>query len=112
MKKGQASDGSRQGEGDQQQGAHELHGIAALHDQAALDPVGGRAGDRQQQQRRGEFGEADQAEIERAAGEVVDLPEQRRRLHLEAEIAEQRAEPIGGEIAMAEGDEGAARRRR
>src|SRR5262249_39262282 len=47
--------------------------VGAAADPPAVEPVGDRAGDEHEQQRRRELGEAEQPEVELAAGEVEDL---------------------------------------
>ena len=53
--------------------------LGERHDQAAAEAVGDGAGHQHQQQRRQELDDADEAEIERIAGQVVDLPADRDR---------------------------------
>ncbi len=58
----------------------------AGHDQPAIEGIGRKAGDQHEKQRRQELRQSDQAEIERIAGDVIDLPAHRHRhdLHREA----------------------------
>ena len=58
---------------------------ADRHDGAPAVAVGDGAGDEHEQQRRQELREADEAEIERVARQVVDLPADRHRLDLHGE---------------------------
>ena len=57
----------------------------SLHDALALEAVRGVAGDEQQQRRRQKLHQPDHAELERAAGHVVDLPADRDRADLAGE---------------------------
>ena len=65
--------------------ADRFHHEADRHDRAAAEAVGGDAGHEHQHQRRQELREADEAEVERVARDVVDLPADRHRLYLRGE---------------------------
>ena len=74
--------------------AHERFGkLADAHDGAAVETVGDRAGDEDEEQRRRELDEADEAEVERVAGEVIDLPADRDADHLRGERGEETRRP-------------------
>ena len=72
------------------------------HDQPAAEAVGGGARHQHQQQRRQELDDADEAEIERIAGEVVDLPADGDRDDLRRKGREEPRRQIAQEGAMAE----------
>ena len=74
---------------------------ADRHDGAAAKAVGDRAGDEHEQQRRKELREADEAEVERIAGQVVDLPADRDRLDLHGEARGEPRQPVFHEGARA-----------
>ena len=61
------------------------------HDQAAAEAVGDDAGDQHQQQRRQELDDADNAEVEGIARQIVDLPADRDRDDLGAKVVRKRA---------------------
>ena len=73
------------------------------HDQPAAEAVGGGTRHQHQQQRRQELDDADEAEIERIAGEVVDLPADGDRDDLGRKGREKPRRPEAHESAMAEG---------
>ena len=62
-----------------------FHDLANLHHALALEPVRRVAGDEKQQRRRQELHQPDHAEMEGAAGELVDLPADRDRRDLAGE---------------------------
>jgi hypothetical protein len=75
------------------------------HDEAAAEAVGDRARHQNQQKRRQELDDADDAEIERVAGQVVDLPADGDRDDLRGEGGEEARRPVGAERPVAEGGE-------
>ena len=74
-----------QGQGGQRHDGQELPQQPAGHDASPFELVGQMTGRQRQQQRRDELHQSDQAEIEGAAGDGVDLPAHRHGHHLEAE---------------------------
>ena len=95
----QAADGQQQ----DRQRAERLEEDGQRHDQPAPEAVGGGARHQHQQQRRQELDDADEAEIERIAGEVVDLPADRDRDDLGRKGRQEPRRPEAQESAMAEG---------
>ena len=87
---GQTACDARRGEGEQRDRAERFDGEADRHDRAPPEAVGDRAGDEHEQQRRQELRQADKAEIERVARQVVDLPADRDGLDLHGEAAASR----------------------
>ena len=73
------------------------------HDQPAPETVGDGARHQHEQQRRQELDDADKAEIERIAGQVVDLPADGDRDDLRRKGREKPRRPVAQEGAVAEG---------
>ncbi len=90
-----------QDEDEQGSRAQRFRAQADRDDDAAVVAVGGGAGDQHQKQRRRELDEADDAEIERIAGEVVDLPADGDADDLGGEGGGEPRHPQQGEAAMA-----------
>ena len=92
----------------QKQRRRRFRDLAKLHHALALEPVGGVAGDENQQRRRQELHQPDHAELEGAAGEVVDLPADRDRRDLAGEARqasrqqEEQERPVPEQIAGAD----------
>ena len=63
-------------------GGQRLHHLAGADHEAAVVAVGDLADDDAEHHHREELHEADQAEVEGAAGQLIDLPADRHRLHL------------------------------
>ena len=82
---------------------HGLERKAQRHDGAPVVTVGNRAGNEDKQQRRQELHQPDDAEIERVAGHVIDLPADRDRHDLSGEAHHEASLPIEQETAVAEG---------
>ena len=73
--------------------------LAELHHALALEAVGGLPGDKHQQRGRQKLHQPDHAEVEGAAGEIVDLPADRDRADLAREARQaprQQEEDKGG----------------
>src|SRR6185437_92358 len=77
-----AAEMSAQQGGDQNHGGQRVSTLRAAHDQAPVVAVGGVADQQRQHDRRHELNEPDQAEIERAVGQLVDLPADGHSQHL------------------------------
>jgi hypothetical protein len=93
----------------QQQGAHQqLHQHAQHDDLAPVVAVGDVAGPQDQHQEGGELGQADQPEVEQAAGNLVDLPANGDALHLDGQGTEETCGKVEGEVAVAQDAEAGA----
>ena len=57
---------------------------------APIEPIDDMAGQKHEKRRRQELGQADEAEIERAARDVVELPPDCHHLHLRRDLRKQR----------------------
>ena len=79
-----------------------LDDLAGADHDAAVVTVGDMADQQAQHHHRKELHEADEAEIEGAAGQFVDLPADRHRLHLIGAVGRGARAPIGHERAMLE----------
>ena len=92
----------------QKQRRRRFRDLAKLHHALALEPVGGVAGDENQQRRGQELHQPDHAELEGAAGDVVDLPADRNRRDLAGEARqaarqqEEQERPVPEQIAGAD----------
>jgi hypothetical protein len=75
---------------------------ADADDDATVVAVGGVPDDQRQQDHRRELHEADEAEVQRAAGQGVDLPADRHRLHVERDRGEDARAPVQRERRMTE----------
>src|ERR1019366_2924625 len=95
-------DAGQQGRDDHDRGER-IDAVRGAHDQAAVVTVGGVAYQQRQHDRRHELDQPDQAEIERAVGELVDLPADGHGQHLvahgggEPRQPEQHEGPVPGE---------------
>ncbi|MEY9132265.1 hypothetical protein ACVIWV_001858 [Bradyrhizobium diazoefficiens] len=87
-----------------------LHELAELDHALALEAVGGVAGDEHEQRGGQELHEADHAEVEGRAGEVVDLPADRDRRDLAGKARQAAREQEEQEGAVGEEHAGADRR--
>jgi hypothetical protein len=76
--------------------------LANQHDGAAAVAVGGSSGEQDQHQGREKLDQADKAEIEGIAGQVVDLPADRDADDLQTECRQEAGREIERESAMAE----------
>ena len=91
----------------QKQRGRRFRELAKLHHALALEPVGGVAGHENQQRRGQELHQPDHAELEGAAGDVVDLPADRNRCDLAGEARkaarqqEKQERPVPEQIAGA-----------
>ena len=94
---------SAHGQQQDRQRAERLEERRQRHDQPASETVGGCTRHQHQQQRRQELDDADEAEIERIAGEVVDLPADGDRDDLGRKGRQKPRRPEAQEGAMAEG---------
>ncbi len=83
--------------------------VADLDDPSAVEPVGGMAGQQHQQRHRQKFRQADQAEIQRIAGDLVYLPADHHGHHLHGHQLAELGEPVEREFAVAERGKAAAR---
>ena len=83
--------------------------LADAHDHAPVVAVGDMARDQHEQRRRNELGQPDQAEIERIVGDVVHLPADRHRLHLQGDGAGDPRHPIEARTADGAGGTRVAR---
>ena len=72
----------------EQERGERLAGLADGGDDAAVDEVEHLAGDDRHRNQRKELDQADEPEIERVAGEIVDLPADRHALHHEGAVGE------------------------
>jgi hypothetical protein len=91
-----------QGAEREQGGTNRLDHLAGARNGAAVEMIGGLA-DRQRQHDDGkELHQADQAEVERIVGEVVELPADRDRLHLVGAAGRGAGAPEQHERAMAQ----------
>ena len=70
---------------EQQHRDHRVDGERAHVDQLSRQPVGQRPGGQREEEQRQELGQADEAEVERVPGDVVDLPADGDEDHLAAE---------------------------
>ena len=86
---GQATARPGEREREQCERAEELERDAEREDQRAVVPVRDVARGQHQQHERQELRQADEAEVERIAGDRVDLPADRDRLHLHGDRGEQ-----------------------
>jgi hypothetical protein len=91
-----------QGQQKDRQRAGGLQQRGQPHDQPAAEAVGGGARHQDQEQRRGELDHPDQPEIERVAGEVVDLPADGNGDDLGREGGEEPCRPVAQERAVSE----------
>ena len=83
-------------------GGDRLAELAGQQDGAVVVAVGDVADQQRQHQHRHELREPEQAEIERAAGQRIELPADRHHQHLERQDRDDPADPVEGEGAMAE----------
>ncbi len=88
-----ARDRAGQHRGQQGRGRDRLDDLAADQQQAAVVAVGDLPDDEEQQHRRDELDQPDQAEIERIAGQRIKLPADRHDQHLVARRDEQARAP-------------------
>ena len=79
-----------------------LDNHANLEDDAPVESVGDVAGDQHQQERRNELREADKTEVERAAGQRIDLPTHADGEHLIRDHRGDPRKPIQNERALRE----------
>jgi hypothetical protein len=86
----------------QQQAAQQLGAMHSRIDVAAVVGVGHVAGPQDQHQEGRELRQADQAEVEQAVGDLVDLPADGHALHLHGEGAEEAGGQVEGEITVAQ----------
>ncbi len=86
----------------ERQGAEALDALADRDDEAAVEAVGRSAGDKDEEQRRCELDEADEPEVERIAGQVIDLPADRDADDLGGIGGGEPRDPEAREAAMAE----------
>ena len=93
----------------QEERGQRLRQLAELNHALALKAVGGMAGDEHQQCRRQELHQPDHAEIERAAGECIELPADRDRRHLAGKAGkaareqEKQERPVPEQVGSADG---------
>src|SRR6266849_4545582 len=78
-------------------------GIAPHQQLAAVVEIGGVAGEEKQHEAGQKLGQANVSEIERALGDLVDLPSHGNGLHLERYDDEEARERIRDEVGMSEG---------
>ena len=93
----------RIGQQQDRQRAERLEERRQRHDQPAAEAVGRGTCHQHQHQRRQELDDADESEIERIAGQVVDLPADGDRDDLRRKGREKPRRPVAQEGAMAEG---------
>ena len=62
------------------------------------------SGEKKEDEAGSELGQADVSEIERALGDLVDLPADGYGLHLQRDDDEETRERVGDEVGMGEGD--------
>ena len=86
-------DVSARGEERQRERRRREHHLCPEHDRPAARPVGDGAAQEAEREHRQVAAEADRAEQRGAAGEVVDQPAERDRLHPEADVRDERAAP-------------------
>jgi len=100
-----ASDADRagRGEGEEGEGGDAFGDLADRDDHPPVEAVGKRAGDEDEEERRRELDQADEAEIERVAGHVVDLPADRDADDQRGEGREHARQPEQTIAAMREG---------
>ena len=96
-------------EAHQEQAAQQLRGHAQQDDVAAVVAVGPGAGPQAQPPEGRELRQADQAQVEQAAGDLVDLPADGDALHLHREGAEEAAGKVEGEVTVAQDGQAAGR---
>ncbi len=89
-------------EGEQRERAKKLERDAQREDPSAVVPVGDVACRQHQQHERQELRETDQAEVERIAGDRVDLPADGDRLHLHRDRCEQARRQEAREVRILE----------
>src|SRR6266446_6742797 len=88
----------------EQQGRAQAEAGVATHQQlAAVVEIGGVSGEEKQHEAGQKLGEADVSEIDRAFGDLVDLPSHGDGLHLERHDNEESRERVGDEVGMGEG---------
>ena len=85
---------------DQDRGGAAFGDLAHHQDEAMVVAVGDVADEQRQHQHRTELREAEQAEIEGAAGQLVELPADRHHQHVERQDRRDPAEPVEREGAM------------
>ena len=90
----------------QRAGAGRFDDLAEGDDDPPVEAVGDRAGDQDQEQRRRELDQPDQAEIEGVAGQIVDLPADRDADDLGGEGRAEARRPEERKAAMAKGAPG------
>ena len=86
---------------EKREAAGALGELAERHDQPPVEAIGDRAGDENEEQRRQELDQADEAEVEGIAREVVDLPADGDADHQRGEAREQPRRPEEHEAPMA-----------
>src|SRR5262245_1841920 len=95
---------SAQGEDDQSGANQRLEREAQAHDGTPCVAGCRGTGDENVKQRGKELKQSDNAEIERIAGDVIDLPAHRNRDDLRREVHQESRHPIKQESAVAEGE--------
>jgi hypothetical protein len=105
--------GDRSGRGkERERGRRDaLHEPAPADDAPPVAAIGDMTDDEHQRDRGQELREPDEAEVERAPGELVDLPAHRDGLHLVGEYRADPRKPVLPERAMLENGRGGGRRR-
>ena len=91
-------------DGEQKRGAEAEAGITPHQQLAAVEDIGGVSGEEKQDEARQKLGQPNVSEIDRALGDLVDLPSHGNRLHLQRDDDEEARERVGDEIGIGEGD--------
>jgi hypothetical protein len=97
----------RQAHAGQQHDRDPFHHLSEQHDAPPFELIRDMPGRQRKQHRRHELHQPDQAQVERTAGDRIDLPADRHRQHLESETRRDARKPERDERGVSEQGVGA-----